>query len=329
MKQYMNDERPLPDLSKPGLWQDGQRTHAAAMARAGFALGQLDADLSTLSPDSVIGPETGARTGAIRRLALIEVSAILSACGRPLPPAQIAADLLDTAPVEDMQALRFARWAVRRLEGQGDTRDLRSFLGLYRATAPATRSARRPQAEDLDHAAKAFLDHLDGSDLHPLARGPYGRTLWRLASLSPADEEGEAAIWMARDAAADCAALPFAPLGRANLRLLVDSGPPADRMARHLVALEQAAQEARHHLRKVTSWHRSARDQVAHVKGHTPDRILAVLAAHPLLLTADVARRAGVSRITAERVLARLQAMGLIREATGAIRYRLWAAKLS
>lgn len=55
---------------------------------------------------------------------------------------------------------------------------------------------------------------------------------------------------------------------------------------------------------------------------------LAVLAAHPLLLTADVARRARVSRITAERVLARLQDMGLIREATGAIRFRLWAAKL-
>ncbi|MDF3607057.1 hypothetical protein PE067_13495 [Paracoccus sp. DMF-8] len=47
-----------------------------------------------------------------------------------------------------------------------------------------------------------------------------------------------------------------------------------------------------------------------------------------MLLTADVATRAGVSRITAERLLARMQAMGLIREATGATRYRLWAAKL-
>lgn len=45
---------------------------------------------------------------------------------------------------------------------------------------------------------------------------------------------------------------PFALHGRIHLRLLVDSGPPADLMARHLMALQEAAQAARLHLGKVT-----------------------------------------------------------------------------
>lgn len=316
----MHDDAPTPDLGKPALWQAAQGIHAAAMARAAMALGQLDADLAAL-------PQA-ARAGAIRRLALSETAAILSATGRTIRPETIGADLLDAAPTDDIQALRFARWAVRRLEGQGATQDLREFLGLHRAAPSPADSHPRPQADDLDHLARDFLHLVDGADLHPLARGPYARALWRLAGLSPEDAEGEAAIWIARDAAAGCAALTFAPLGRAHLRLLVDSGPAADRMAGHMLALEQAAQQARVHLQQVRRWHKDATLRVAQIKGRNPEHVLAALAAHPLLHTADVAARAGISRITAERLLARMQAMGLVREATGASRYRLWAAKL-
>ncbi|MDF3607056.1 hypothetical protein PE067_13490 [Paracoccus sp. DMF-8] len=221
----MDDAQPAPDLSRPAPWRAAQAANAVAMTRAGFALGQLDADLSALPPDD--------RCGAIRRLALIEVAAILSASGRPIPLQEIAADLLDAAPTDDIQALRFARWAVRRLEGQGATTDLRGFLALHRSPPGAARIHGRRRAEDLDDLARDFLDHIDRSGLHPLARGPHARVLWRLAGLSPEDDGAEAAIWVARDSASACTALPFAPLGRAHLRLLVDSGPPAERMARH------------------------------------------------------------------------------------------------
>lgn len=156
----MDHETTAPDLSKPAPWRAAQAVHAAAMTGAGFALGQLDADIAALPPD--------ARSGAIRRLALIEVGAILSACGRPVPPEDIAADLLDAEPVADIQALRFARWAVRRLEGQGATGDLRSFLGLHRGTTVVHRRYARPQAEDLDHLARDFLHLVDGADLQPI-----------------------------------------------------------------------------------------------------------------------------------------------------------------
>lgn len=44
--------------------------------------------------------------------------------------------------------------------------------------------------------------------------------------------------------------------------------------------------------------------------------------------TAMVATAAGSSRDTAERLLARMAASGLVRELTGARRFRLWAARL-
>ncbi len=40
-----------------------------------------------------------------------------------------------------------------------------------------------------------------------------------------------------------------------------------------------------------------------------------------------IEQAAGISRDTAERLLARMQDMGLVREITGASRFRIWAAR--
>ena len=62
------------------------------------------------------------------------------------------------------------------------------------------------------------------------------------------------------------------------------------------------------------------------MKGDTPARVIAALRAVPLMTTEMVEVDIGASRDTAERVLARLHQMGLIREITGTRRFRLWSA---
>ncbi len=51
-------------------------------------------------------------------------------------------------------------------------------------------------------------------------------------------------------------------------------------------------------------------------------RIIAALAVHPVLHTAKVEHMAAISRDTTERLLSRMEAMGLVREITGARRFR-------
>jgi DNA-binding IclR family transcriptional regulator len=79
-------------------------------------------------------------------------------------------------------------------------------------------------------------------------------------------------------------------------------------------------------LDRLTDWAQAAREATAAIKGQNPARIIAALAAHPILHTAQVEDLAGISRDTAERLLSRMRGMGLVREITGARRFRLWAA---
>ena len=54
--------------------------------------------------------------------------------------------------------------------------------------------------------------------------------------------------------------------------------------------------------------------------------MITALAAQPLVSAATVEESAGISRMTAKRLLARMQEMGLIREVTGSRRFRVWSA---
>ena len=79
-------------------------------------------------------------------------------------------------------------------------------------------------------------------------------------------------------------------------------------------------------LRRIADWAEDARRRTATIKGDNPARIIAALAAHPLMSTAMVETAAGTSRATAERLLARMYAQGVVREVTGTKRFRLWTA---
>lgn len=311
--------RPAPDLAQPALWLAAQAQLATELAAAAMAVGRLDGLLASSGDDMA---------GAIRRMAMIEVEEMMWAQGTPLPRDEIGRDLMAARAGTDLDAMAQARWAIRRLEGRGDPADLRGFLGLHRLSDPdpdLPAPLSRPGGADFDAAAEGLLQAAaQYGDLHPLARAPALRLLWRRADLSPPDLLAESAVWTARHMAVACEALPFLPLGRLGRGVWIESGDAARRLARHLEAVRRGADAARAQMQRLTEWAGNARRATAPVKGHNLSRVIPVLVAHPLVSAAMVEEGAGISRITAERLLTKMQTMGLIREVTGARRFRLW-----
>ncbi|MFV0292813.1 MAG: hypothetical protein ACK5II_06205 [Paracoccus sp. (in: a-proteobacteria)] len=105
-------------------WEQAQASLVVPLARAAQALGALDAVVV-------------ADRGMIRRLALVEAKAMLWAEGTPLPREDIGRDLMAAraSSISSPGVMAKARWAIRRLEGQADTADLREFLDLRRIRA--------------------------------------------------------------------------------------------------------------------------------------------------------------------------------------------------
>ncbi|MDB6178333.1 hypothetical protein PAF17_12580 [Paracoccus sp. Z330] len=302
-------------------WFSAQARCATQLAAAALAVGRLDALISEMSAAN--------RAGAIRRLALTEVEAMLWAQGSPVRREEIGRDIMQARVDTDLDAMHLARWALRRLEGQGRLEDIRDFLGLRKSEVSRLTEAMalRPAGEELDEAAHEFSEKLaEFTELHPLARSPVTRILWRLADLSPTDDLTEAAVWTGRAMAECCETLSFVPLGRHGRRVWIDGGDPDDRLLRHLSAVTEGAAEARQQLQRVNSWARTAAERTDRIKGSNPLRVIHALAAQPLMTTAMVEEHAGISRDTAERLLGRFLAMGLVREVTGTKRFRLWTA---
>lgn len=321
----MNPNPPVSGLDI-GPWRAAQAALAPLLAEAAMAAGRLDATLASLPRD--------AAQGAIGRLALIETETMLWAEGLVLGRDEIGRDLAGARAGSDPQAMRLARWTMRRLVGQGRLADLPGFLGLYRGGAAASGAASalpemRPRGADFDDAASEFLSVMGGlAGLHPLSRGPLALMAWRLAGLSPPERVAESAAWSARDMAQGFEALAFLPLGRHGRRVWTAYGPPEDRLAAHLAGLRDGATEARSEVLRLCRWADAARAATATIKGANPARVIEALAARPLLSAPEAEAITGLSRITAERMLNRMTAMGLIREVTGGRRFRLWTARL-
>jgi ribosomal protein S25 len=71
-------------------------------------------------------------------------------------------------------------------------------------------------------------------------------------------------------------------------------------------------------------WSERARAATAGIKGNNAARLIAMLAARPLVLAMEMETRARISRPVAKRMLRRLADLGLTREMTGHRRFRLW-----
>lgn len=308
-------------LANPRVWLAAQAGTLRAMAQASRSIGRLEATLAALSASEA--------NGARQRLALLEVEAMLWAQGLVIGRDEIGRDLLDARAGSDPEAIRLARWAIRRLEGQGGLTDLSSFLGLHRRTTSDevfdTGMELRPQGVEFDAAASEFLETISTfGELHPLLRGPAVLAMWRMAELSPPGQVVEPAVWSARHMAAGAEGLLFIPLGRHGRRVWTGFGSPEDRLAAHLIAVHEGAQEARTLILGICAWCEQARAATAGIKGSNAARVVAVLASRPLISAMELEVQAAISRPTAERMLKRLTDLGLTREVTGHRRFRLW-----
>ena len=135
-------------------------------------------------------------------------------------------------------------------------------------------------------------------------------------------------MYAARLMAQGCERLPFVPLGAAGRRVWTAGGPVAARLASHLAAVASGARAGREEIRRLEAWAAEAHFATSGIRGGNAGRVIAVLAARPLVSAEDVAIGAGISRMTTERMLNRMTEMGLIREITGASRFRRWRAEL-
>lgn len=304
-------------LIDPAEWQKAEREHAPLLARAAVALGVLDQRCAEIGQ------------GALERLALIEVEAMLWAQGARIRREHIAAYLSGAGSAQDDRPeLSQAAWAYRRmLLRPGPLPAMRGFLGLHEVPGSDLTEAisPRPKGAEFDLAAALFADGMVSvSSCHPLTQAGYGLALWRLAGLSDPDDLMEPATAAARIAAQENRLLGFAPLapGRGAWSL----GAKPARFGDWLAAIRSGAQTAMMELNRVEAWARTARSATATIKGDTPAKLIAALAARPVLTTEAAATLTGISRDSAERVLAKLHAMGIAREITGAKRFRLWSA---
>lgn len=317
----VDHETPLPQADNTPLnnvcaWLLAQGQHAAGLAKAAMAVGQLD----------MLVAEMG--QGALERLAMREVEALMWMAGMPIALDEIGRDRLQARAGTNLEGLQTARWAVRRLIGGRTLDDLREFLGLHRGsqTEGLQETKLRLTGREFDEAAAEFhTARAETSDAHCFVQAAYERHLWCLADLSPEQDQIEAAVWASLRLASECSVLTFVPIGQAAQQF---RGTNPEELGRYLAAITQGAVGAKAELLRVRSWAKAARKATAKIKGETLGRIIDALLVKPMCSTEMVEQYAGVSRDTAERALKRLHDLGVVREVTGRTRFRLWSAKV-
>ncbi|MBU2958964.1 hypothetical protein Q4511_15715 [Paracoccus sp. 1_MG-2023] len=304
------------------MWVQAQSRLTVPLSRASRELGRLEATLKSFEPEEA--------EGLCKRFALLETEAMLWGQGLILSRDEIGREILEARSSSDPEALRLARWSMRRLAGQGAQSELRSFLGFHAMSG----NEANPFIPDLPYRGREFeeaeaeffaaIDDLGALD--PLARGPAVLQLWRQSGLLRPGQVVEPAVWSARHMASGAEGVSFVPMGIHGRRVWSGSGPADLRLGAHLNAVEAGCREARLLADGLRDWSRRARHVLKGTSGDTADRLVRALVARPMLFAADAELMAGISRTTAVRLLTRLQSRGLLREITGTRRFRLWSA---
>lgn len=294
-------------------WVRAEAAQAARLARVAARIGALDDRLTR-------GPE-----GWRRRLALIQAADLSWAAGERIAADRLALWLALRAGAagEDAGALERAAWAARRLTGgPGPEAGLLPFLGRVDAAAEGPALAERVAAlaAVLGQGPVAGA----GADLHPITRGAMLLSLWPLAGIGRPGDLMEGAVVALRLAVAEGqGGAVFAPMATPALR---SGGTAPERLARWLDGLEQGLIAAQRRLDAVEAWQARAQAATAGLTGRTPARLIAALAAWPVLSAPMAERLTGASRAAVQRNLALLEARGLLREITGQGRFRFWTA---
>lgn len=292
------------------------------MAELAALFGALDERLRS-------APEAQAQ-GWRQRLALLEVADLGWWTGARIGQERLAlwVGLRLGAAGEDAQELIRTGWAVRRLSGGpgpgegGWEQGLMAFLGRSDPGSDGPPESVSDLAEIMVEVA----------GLHAVTRAAILFHAWRMlgADLGREATEIEAAALAARHGAGmargGAGGALFLPLALTGPTALKATGPVPQRLARWIAGAAQATMAALLQLDRLRDWQARAEARTRDLSGRTPARLVAALAAWPMLSAPLAEELTGASRAAVQRNLDTLAARGLIREVTGQGRYRVWAA---
>lgn len=291
---------------------DANASRAAEAART-VDLAELTFDLGRLAERVAV---SGA--GAVQRLALAEAASLSWWSGDRVSSDRLALWLSYRigAAEEGGEGLIRTAWAARRLMAAGQGR------GLAEGFAASLGEDGRADPDLLADVA-AELEALKNSSV--VTQGCALYHLWRSLDERPEHLRGlEAAVLGAR--LAGQGGLPFLPLTLTGFSALTASGTPETRLTGWITGAHRAVLSALMTLERVADWRARAEAETADLQGRTPTRLIAALAAHPMLAAPQAEAATGASRAAVQRNLDVLVARGLVREVTGQGRFRVWAA---
>lgn len=295
-----------------GLWREAEAALAADLAGLAYDYGRLSERAASLGQ------------GAVQRLAHAEAAGLSWWTGDRIGSDRLALWLAFHigATGLDGDGLIRASWAARRLMAPPvpPGSDLAATLAqVVHSEDPKNLALATEVAAVLEAAGP----------LHPITRGAALFHLWHGLGERPDHLRGlEAAILASRLSVGQGRDLPFVPLSLIGFAGLTASGSPERRLAAWIAGAHGAVLAAMLELDRLMVWSRWAEQEIASLSGRTPARLIACLAAHPMVAAPQAEVETGASRAAVQRNLDLLVNRNLVREVTGQGRFRVWAAKL-
>lgn len=274
--------------------------------------------------------------GAGKRLAFEEVGDAMWLAGDAGARDRLAFYAVDRQAAAD-PGDQLALWALRRLQGDADpsaltVTELRAFLGLHRTQdddmaieALPVDLFPRAQGEELDTALADWLQvAVAVAGAHRLIRAAILFRAWRWLGLSGPEDVVTPMVIASRIGAGQGSFVPFAGAAR-RLRVLATPGTEVARLAAMLRAFAGGAREAGLLLERSVIWQDRA-TQVATTKAERA--VVDAVARHPVIGSNAIAGASGLTPQAINTAARALRSHGIIGEATGNTRYRLWKATL-
>lgn len=314
---FLPDESGDAGLALPGMgsaalveaaaWRAAEAAVAADLAELAFDAGRLVERLSLAGP------------GAVRRLALEEAAALSWWTGDRIGSDRLAlwASYRIGAAEEDGGGLIRTAWAARRLMAA----PARSVQGAVSEVLGAEGRGDLVLAEEVGAAMQEV------AGLSAITRGCALFHLSRALDERPEHlRDLEAAVLGARTAGQG--GLAFLPLALTGFGAFTATGAIERRLTAWVQGAHRGVLAALMGLDRLADWRQRAEAGTTDLSGRTPARLIAALAAHPMLGAAEAEAETGASRAAVQRNLDVLQARSLVREVTGQGRFRVWAAKV-
>ncbi len=302
---------PDAGLVDRGAWRAAEAALASDLSDLAFDAGRLAERMLIAGP------------GAVQRLAQAEAASLSWWTGDRISTDRLALwqSYRIGAADEDGAGLIRTAWAARRLAARGQGADLALML--------AGNLGEEGRADDaLIRDAVAALETV--GDLSSFTRGCALFHLWRSLEERPDHLRGlEAAVLGARLAAWRAGGgLNFLPISLTGFTALTVTGAPDRRLSGWVAGAHRAVLSALMTLDRLAAWRNRAETETADLQGRTPARLIAALAAQPMLGAVQAAAETGASRAAVLRNLDVLVKRELAREVTGQGRFRVWAAKV-